>query len=135
SVDASSKSNGGGGGRGKTSTDTRDIKDKDRTVLCDTLNALTGQDIGDSKTWHEWWAKNEKTFTFPDPNKKDVEVDVTKLTEYKNDNYGFTIKRPDGAGWAFMGKDQWNTIQCLLKDDKNVWWCYCGWGFHNTTKS
>jgi len=115
------------------SADTRKNKEAANKAIVETLNELTGQDIGDSATWKKYWADHKKGFKFPDPAKKDEVVDVSALKEYTDPTYGYTIKRPEGGGWHFQPKDEYCRIRLCNKDEQNVEWGRIDWSIHNTT--
>jgi len=118
------------GGRNE-SAETRKHKDESKKALLETLAALVGPDIPDAATWTKFWSEKKKGFVFPDPHKpKDVDVDVTKLTEWTDPVYGYAVKRPVGALWTFKGRDAWFRIQTIAIDDKNMWWCWGAWGVY-----
>ncbi len=99
---------GGGGGKGK-STETYEIEGKAKTQILATLFDLTGQEIADAVTWRAYWTTNSKTFTFPDPDApapaEAAQGDPSSLSEYKDEAYGFSIKKPDGDSWKFSKAD------------------------------
>jgi hypothetical protein len=111
--------------------DARKRKDDAKKAILETLKALVGPDIPDAATWTKFWNEKKKGFVFPDPHKpKEPDVDVTKLTEWTDTVYGYTVKRPDGKLWTFKGKDDWFRIQTIAVDEKNVWWCWGAWGVY-----
>lgn len=114
------------------STETRDNKVKANKAAVDALNELTGKDIGDATTWKDFWTKNRKTFTFPDPNKKEEPLDP-KAKEFTDEAYNYTVKRPDSAGWYFQPKDDTVRVRIMNKDEQNLEWGRVEWLIHNTT--
>jgi hypothetical protein len=129
SADAHGQSQGGK----NESAEARDNKAKASTKIIETLNALTGQDLGDAATWEKWWENNRKTFKFPDPNKKEPEVDWAALKEYADPSYNYTVKRPDGGGWHFQPKDQYCRARINLVGEDKVEMGRVDWRIHNTT--
>ena len=92
--------NTSGGGSGKNLSDaTREAYGKAKAQILETLEELTGQAIGDSTTWKEFWDDRRKTFEFPDPNAP--KVDPATLDEWTDVAYGYTVKKPSGEGWKF----------------------------------
>lgn len=115
------------------SADARKNKEAANKAIVETLNELTGQDIGDSTTWKKFWDDHKKGFKFPDPAKKEEVVDVSALKEYTDPTYNYTVKRPDGGGWHFQPKDEYCRIRLCNKDEANVEWGRVDWSIHNTT--
>lgn len=132
---------GGGGGKGK-SQEAMDNEAKAKTAILETLTALTGQDIGDFPTWKTWWAANSKTFTFPDPDApppaEAPQGDPSGLSEYKDEAYGWSIKKPDGESWKF-GKADYTGPRVALSytkpDDPAYLMARVYFTIHNPAKS
>lgn len=114
--------NTSGGQSGRALSDaTREAYGISKQAILKALEDLTLQSIGDAKTWTEWWEANRKGFVFPDPNAP--EVDVTKLTEFTDPAYGWTMKKPEGAFWKFEKQtEDGHRIEANFRDDKNVHW-------------
>jgi hypothetical protein len=112
------------------SPETRRRKDEMRKALVETLRDLCGPDIPDAATWRRFWQEKKKGFVFPAPRLKDVEVDVTTLTEWTDPVYGYRVRRPEGAWWTFKGKDEWFRIQASKTDDTKTSWCLAAWGVY-----
>ncbi|MCG3134850.1 MAG: hypothetical protein HMLKMBBP_02254 [Planctomycetes bacterium] len=90
-------------------------------MILKALTALTMQDIADSGTWREWWEKEKKTFTFPDPNVK--EVDPAGLSEFTDHAYGWTMKKPEHADWKFEKFSEYGgRVMLHNTDEKNMLW-------------
>jgi len=97
--------------------DAKTNKDKAKTSLLETLTKLCGHDAGDAAGWKKWWAENGKTFRFPEaakPNDTDAKPgakpaaggeDPSGLSEFKDEAYGWSVKRPEGDWWKFMKPD------------------------------
>ncbi len=119
------------GGRNE-SAETRKQKDASKQAILDTLAVLVGVDAPDAVTWKKFWEEKRKGFVFPDPHKKEADVDVTKLGEVTDAAFGLKLKRPDGPQWTFLPKDQWYRVQTARLDekDKAMWWCHAGWGVY-----
>jgi hypothetical protein len=115
------------------SAETRKNKEAANKAIVETLNELTGQDIGDGTTWKKFWADHKKDFKFPDPNKKEEVVDVSTLKEQTDATYGYTVKCPDGGGWHFQPKDSYCRMRLSNKDEQNIEWGRIDWIIHNTT--
>ena len=129
SADAHGQSQGGK----NESAETRENKQKASAALISALNSLTGQDLGDASMWEKWWDGNKKTFKFPDPNKKEPEVDWATLKEYTDPSYNYTVKCPVGGGWHFQPKDEYCRARINKKDEQGVEWARVDWRIHNTT--
>jgi hypothetical protein len=127
-----SDSRGQSQGGKNESAETRENKQKAAAKIVETLNALTGQDLGDAATWEKWWESNRKTFKFPDPNKKEVDVDWATLKEYTDPSYNYTVKCPQGGGWHFQPKDEYCRARISKKDEQGVEWARIDWRIHNT---
>ena len=128
-TDAHGQSQGGK----NESQEVRENKQKAGAALVAALNSLTGQDLGDGATWEKWWEGNKKTFKFPDPNKKEAEVDWAALKEYTDPSYNYTVKCPQGGGWHFQPKDQYCRARINKLDEEKVEWGRVDWQIHNTT--
>ena len=128
-TDAHGQSQGGK----NESAEVRDNKQKSGAAIIAALNSLTGQDLGDGATWEKWWEGNKKTFKFPDPNKKEPEVDWAALKEYSDPSYNYTVKCPQGGGWHFQPKDQYCRARLNKLDEEKVEWGRVDWQIHNTT--
>lgn len=101
------------------SGDAKTNKDKVKTAVSETLTKLCGKDAGDAADWKKWWAENGKTFKFPEqPKQEDAgkpgapaakpgadTPDPSKLAEYKDDYFGWSVKKPEGEGWSFFRPD------------------------------
>lgn len=110
----------GQGGK-NMSSQTREAYQAAGAAILKALQGLTLQDIGDHKTWMEWWEKNKKTFTFPDPNQ--AEVDPATLAEFTDQAYGWTIKKPEGKFWTFVKPDYaGGRITLTYKDETGLEW-------------
>lgn len=104
---------GGKGGNSKAeSKDARANKDAAKKVVLETLTQLTGKDLGDLEPWKKWWDENGKTFKFPLPRKDgaapvvaDPVADPSALTEFKDEGYGYAMKKPQGEDWKFFKPD------------------------------
>lgn len=94
------------------STETKENYAKAKSQVIETLEELTTQQIGDGKSWSEFWEKRRKSFVFPDPNA--AEVDPATLDEWSDVAYGYTVKKPEGTGWAFK-KTEWDAIRMRLE--------------------
>jgi hypothetical protein len=94
------------------SQETRDNYGRAKSQLIETLEVLTAQPIGDGKSWQEFWDKKRKEFKFPDLNA--AEVDPATLDEWSDPAYGYTVKKPEGEGWAFK-KTEWDAIRMRLE--------------------
>jgi hypothetical protein len=113
SIEARSGKGGGGGGGSKkgASTETRDIENKSKKVILEVIADITGKDTVDIATTRKWWTENGKTFVFPDPTdpnapeKPVVGATVPEGADYKDEAYGFSVKRPETEGWSFMKPD------------------------------
>ncbi len=93
---------------------------KAKRQIIATLEELTGESIGDAQSWTEFWDNERKKFEFPDLNAP--EVDPSTLDEWTDAAYGYTVKKPDGPGWAFK-KTEWDAIRMRLEkadDDEMV---------------
>jgi hypothetical protein len=73
---------------------------------------MTEQDISDFETYKKWWAEKGAKFVFPkpkDPNapEKEAEVvqDPSKLNEFTDEAYGYSMKRPMLDNWSFQKAD------------------------------
>jgi hypothetical protein len=93
-------------------------KDKSKKAILETLTALCGTDAGDAAAWKKWWDENGKTFKFPervkpgasdtkggDPKSGAASGDPSALTEFKDDAFGWSVKRPEGDEWKFFKPD------------------------------
>ncbi len=127
-------SGSGGGGSGKSmSQETRDNYAKGKSACIDTLAELTGQDIGDAKTWKDWWKKRKKKFTFPDPDAP--EVDPATLSKWTDIAYGYTVNKPEAAGWIFEKPDEAVIRMRLVnKDEDGYVNCRAEFLIHNLTR-
>lgn len=141
-TDSRTGGQGGGGGGKSKSQETIDNEAKAKGAILETLTSLTGQDIGDAATWRSWWSTNSKTFTFPDPDApppaEAPQGDPSGLTEYKDEAYGFSVKKPDGDTWKF-GKADYNGPRVALSyskpDDPGYFMARVYFSIHNTAKS
>jgi len=105
----------GGGGKKGVSQETRDNQDKAKKVIIEVLADMTGKDGGaDIATWRKWWTENGKTFTFPAPiDPSDPAASAGPLVgaavpagaEFKDEAFGYTVKRPEAEGWTFVKPD------------------------------
>jgi hypothetical protein len=127
------KSSGGSGGRSRYSPETQKIRDNSAAVLVKTLADATDQDFPDTAAWRKWWTENARTFEFPKTDA--VPVDVTTLTEWTDKRYGYTVKRPAGAGWTFKPGDTDFRIQLLHTDAQNLWVSMVGWNVYRSAGS
>lgn len=128
-----SDSRGQSQGGKNESAEARENKQQAASKIIETLNALTGQDLGDAATWEKWWETNRKTFKFPDPAKPEVEVDWASLKEYSDPSYNYTVKCPQGGGWHFQPKDQYCRARLNKVDEEKMEWGRVDWQIHNTT--
>ena len=93
-------------------------KDRAKKALLETLTALTGKELPDATEWKQWWGENGKTFKFPEPPKQDASgrpaaapkpaaaaADPSKLEEFTDEAYGWSVKRPEGEDWTFFRPD------------------------------
>lgn len=105
----------------KMSSATKDNYGQNKEWILKGLRALTLQDIADAATWRSWWEENKKTFTFPDPNVK--EVDPAGLDAYTDQAYGWTMKKPDGKDWVFEKYSEYGGRLLLRNTDEkeNLW--------------
>jgi hypothetical protein len=110
----SGKSGAGGGGGSKkgASTETRDIEGKSKKVILETLADITQKDGGsDIQTWKKWWAEHEKGFVFPEAGDPDapapaaVGPTIPPGAEFKDDAFGYSMKRPEADGWTWVKAD------------------------------
>jgi len=111
----SGKSGGKGDNKGE-SKEARENKDKARQSILETLTALCGKDAGDAGQWRKWWAENGKTFKFPEaakgaagagkPAKPAAPMaDPSGLSEFKDEAYGWSVKKPEQEYWKFFKPD------------------------------
>lgn len=124
---------GQGQGGKNESAESRENKQKANAEIIQTLNKLTGQDLGDAATWEKWWDTNKKGFKFPDASKPEPEVDWASLKEYTDPGYGYTVKCPQGGGWHFQPKDQYCRARINKVDEEKMEWGRVDWQIHNTT--
>ncbi len=104
-----------GGGKKGASTDTKDIEAKVKKTVLEMLAEVTQKDGGaDIPSWKKWWAEHEKGFTFPDPTDETAAqqgaapaggVAVPTGPEFKDDAYGYSMKRPEADGWTWVKAD------------------------------
>ncbi len=101
------------------SGDAKVNKDKAKTAVLETLTKLCGTDAGDAADWKKWWAENGKTFKFPEAPKQEeagkssapaakpgAEMpDPSALAEWKDDYFGWSVKKPEAEGWSFFRPD------------------------------
>ena len=93
-------------------------KDKAKKAVVETLTALCGVENADAAAWKKWWDENGKTFKFPErvkPGASDtkgadaksgaVAGDPSGLTEFKDDAFGWSVKKPEGDDWKFCKPD------------------------------
>jgi len=116
-IEARQKGGGAGGGGNKkgASQETRDIEDKAKRAVLETLAEMTGKEaLPDLSAWRKWWTENAKTFQFPaplDPNGPGAAAapttgpPVPTGAEFKDDFYGYVVHRPEAEGWAFKKPD------------------------------
>jgi len=128
------KSSGGAGGNQGYTAETTKARDASRAAILETLAALTDQDQGDYAGWKKWWSEHAATFVFPKPDAPDA-GDVSKLAEWTDARYGYTVKRPDAADWAFKGRDAYYRIQLAASDPGGVLRAFVGWNVYRTTGS
>jgi hypothetical protein len=92
-----------------------------RPVLISILKKMTGLDYGEPEAWKRWWDENEKTWTPPDPNAK--EADLNASMEFKDVALGFQISRPNKR-WLFRkgsGTTHVLTIEVLEEGQRAAW--------------
>lgn len=101
----------------KDPKEAKENREKSKKSILETLAALCGKDFPDLAQWKKFWDENGKTFKFPEPPKAAAAgeapaadmPDPSKLTEFKDDYYGFTVKKPDdvpeGTTWKFFKPD------------------------------
>jgi hypothetical protein len=106
------RSGGGGGGSKKAiSTEARDHQNKAKKVILEVLSENTGKEQPDVSAWRKWWEENAKTFVFPEPadpsapEKPIVGPTIPEGAEFKDEAYGYTVKRPSAEGWSFIKPD------------------------------
>jgi len=100
------------------SEEARELNRKAKTAVIDTLAALTQQEIGDGKSWQDFWDKRRKNYVFPDPNAADV--DPATLAEWSDIAYGYTIKKPEGETWTFTDAGtEWSRMRLESRDPKD----------------
>lgn len=104
------------------SGDAKANREKTKAAVTETLTKLCGKDAGDAADWKKWWAENGKTFKFPDlpkpeepskPAKPGAPLpppaadtpDPSKLSEWKDDVFGWSVKKPEMEGWSFFRPD------------------------------
>jgi hypothetical protein len=98
--------------------DAKAIKEQAKSSLLQTLAALCSHEEADAAAWKKWWDENGKTFRFPDtakPGEKDPPsgtakpaaggADPSGLSEFKDETYGWSVKRPEAEWWKFMKPD------------------------------
>lgn len=96
--------------------DAKANKEKAKESLLKTLSALCSHDETDAAAWKKWWEANAKTFKFPEPPKPGdpaaaakpaaaPAADPSGLSEFKDDTYGWSVKRPEAEWWKFMKPD------------------------------
>jgi len=108
------KAGGSGGGSKKgLSTEAKDMQNKAKKVILETISDITGKESVDVATWRKWWTENGKTFVFPDaadPSAPDAgpvaaaTVDPA-AAEFKDGTYGFSVKKPEGETWVWAKSD------------------------------
>jgi hypothetical protein len=105
----------GGGQAGEPeSKEARASKDAAKKSILETLAQLCGKEFGDLDQWKKWWDENGKTFKFPEVVQPAApgaarpaapSADPSTLTEFRDEVYGFVVKKPDGEGWKFFKPD------------------------------
>jgi hypothetical protein len=96
-------------------------KEKAKKAALETLAALCGQSFESAADWKKWWDENGKTFKFPDaptgapaapsaggkPGAAPTASmpDPSGLAEFKDDTFGWSVKRPEGEDWKFFKPD------------------------------
>ncbi len=123
---------GGGGGGKSMSAETRENYAKAKTAIIAALNTSTGEDMADAQTWKEFWDKNRKTFSFPDPNAP--EVDPTTLMKWNDRAYGYTIERPITDDWSFVKADNPDIRMRLQSADTEQVNCRVDFLIHNLSR-
>jgi hypothetical protein len=129
------KTSGGAGGKSKYAPEVAKARDASRIEIYKTLVALTDQDLGDYAAWRKWWSERGKTFEFPGPAAVGADVDFAALTEWTDRRYGYTVKRPEAKGWAFLPGDKHFRIQCLKTDDSGAGSAFAGWNYYDVAGS
>ena len=105
-------------GQLKSAAGPSENKERARKAILETLNQLCGQEIADAVEWKKWWDANGKKFKFPEaatPATADgarpaappaaATADPSALTEFKDEAYGYSVKKPEGATWKFFKPD------------------------------
>ena len=124
-------------------------KEKAKVVLLETMTKLCGHDAGDAAGWKKWWEENGKTFKFPEaakpgesaapagPAKPEVAgADPSDLKEFKDDTYGWSVKKPEAEYWKFFRPDYKGpraALQCGGGDMREFARAY--FGVHDPTSS
>lgn len=98
--------------------DAKANKEAAKSSLLQTLAALCSHEEPDAAAWKKWWDENGKAFKFPEaakPGEKDPASDPAKpaaagadpsgLNEFKDETYGWSVKRPEAEWWKFMKPD------------------------------
>jgi len=129
------KSSGGAGGKTRYAPEIQKARDTSRDALMKTLASLTDRDFGEYAEWKKWWADHAKTFEFPPLDATGGQADVSKLAEWSDRRYGYTVKRPEGKGWTFKPEDPHFRIQLVKAEDDGTLSAFAGWGIYNTTGS
>lgn len=100
----------------KAGKEGKEIKDKAKASTLQTLATLCAHEEPDTASWKKWWDANGKTFKFPESPKPGEPAagpakpaaagpDPSGLNEYKDEAYGWSVKRPEAEWWKFMLPD------------------------------
>src|SRR5262245_11194971 len=128
--------------------DAKANNEKAKTSVLQTLATLCAHEEPDAAAWKKWWEANEKTFKFPEaakPGEGDSKsaaqpaaagADPSGLNEFKDDTYGWSVKRPEAEWWKFM-KPDYNgprvALRCGGGDSSETARAY--FGVHDPTSS
>jgi hypothetical protein len=100
----------------KAGKDAKENKEKAKTSVLQTLAKLCAHEEADAAAWKKWWEANAKTFKFPEAAKPGepeagpakpaaAGADPSGLSEFKDETYGWSVKRPEADYWKFMLPD------------------------------